>query len=345
MMTGAFVRDRNFSLPAEDIQRRLIKAVPDGHAHLVNATELARSLLGDTIGANLFMLGAAWQIGLIPLSETSIVEAVRLNGVAVEFNLSAFRLGRAWAIDTSKDAHAAGEESEPAPESLQLIVQDRVSRLIAYQDQVYADRYRTFVESIAQVDIAHDSPLARAVARNLFKLMAYKDEYEVARLLTNGTFDADIAARFDGEIRVTYHLAPPFLPGIDTATGRPRKHAFRGWIKPLMRGLAKLKGLRGSWADPFSYTHERKVERQLIEDYRNTLKEAVSQLDDSNYETVLALAELPDQIRGFGPVKAQAIKEYEKARQRLITEAANSKSGNLQEVSRESVHISSGVDK
>lgn len=342
MMTGAFVRDRNFSLPAEDIHRRLIKAVPDGQAHLVNATELARGLLGDTIGANLFMLGAAWQIGLIPLSEGAIAEAVRLNGVAVEFNLSAFRWGRAWAIDSARVADAAGKAPEPAPESLQMIVQDRVSRLIAYQDKVYAERYRTFVESIAQADSAHDSALARAVARNLFKLMAYKDEYEVARLITNGTFDADIAARFKGKIKVTYHLAPPFLPGIDTATGRPRKYAFTAWIKPLMRGLAKLKGLRGSWADPFSYTHERKVERQLIEDYRDTLKEAVSQLNDYNYETVLALAELPDQIRGFGSVKAQAIKEYEKARQRLMTETANPKLGNLQEVSRESEHIYCG---
>lgn len=325
MMTGAFVRDRNFSLPGEDIQRRLIKAVPDGQGHLVNATELARGLLGDTIGANLFMLGAAWQLGLIPLSEASIAEAVRLNGLAIEFNLSAFRWGRAWAVDPTHVDQAAGGASEPEPQSLQMIVEDRVSRLIAYQDQGYADSYRTFVERIAQADTARDAPLTSSVARNLYKLMAYKDEYEVARLITNGAFDGDIAARFDGDIKVTYHLAPPFLPGIDTATGRPRKRAFGAWIRPLMGGLAKLKWLRGSWVDPFGYTHERRVERQLIKDYRDTLYEAVSQLSDDTYGTVRALAELPDQIRGFGPVKAEAIEEYEKARQRLITELANPK--------------------
>ncbi len=318
MMTGAFVRNRDFTLPGQQMQARMQNAVPAGQAHLVDATELALKLMGDTIAANLFLLGAAWQMGLIPLSEAAIYEAIRLNGVAVDFNLSAFRWGRNWAWDPDSVSAIAKPSTTPQPQSLADLIRDRSERLTAYQDTRYGQSYRGFAEKIAALDLAPDQKIARAVAKNLYKLMACKDEYEVARLLTAKAFDAAISSQFEGDIRVTYHLAPPLLTGIDPATGRPQKRPFGPWATPLMRILARFKFLRGSWADPFARTTERRTERRLIAEYRAGMESAIAGLNPETYDTILALAELPDTIRGFGPVKHAAVAKADEERERLL---------------------------
>ena len=310
MMTGAFVRNRDFRLPGKDMQDRLEAAVPEGHAHLTDATDLARHLLGDTIGANLFLLGAAWQKGLIPLSEGAISQAIRLNGVAIEFNLSAFAWGRAWATDPDK-IEALVAMPVPAPEPLEALIADRSKRLMTYQNAGYASEFTAFIDEIAALDSIPDRRITRAVAGNLYKLMAYKDEYEVARLLSNDTFDATLRAQFEGDFRITHHLAPPMLPGRDPATGRPKKRAFGPWIKPALRLLAWLKWLRGSWADPFGYTTERRMERQMITRYRECMQMVMGQLTGANYDVAVELAKLPSEIKGFGPVKEAALNSYD----------------------------------
>jgi len=306
MMTGAFVRDRDFRLPGQDMRDRLVKAVPKDHAHLIDATDLALHLLGDTIGANLFLLGAAWQKGLIPLSEDAIGQAIRLNGVAINFNLSAFAWGRAWAVDPDR-VEALVTKPDTAPDTLEALIADRSRRLTEYQDTGYASEYATFIDKVAPRDPDPEQRVTRSVARNLYKLMAYKDEYEIARLLTDDRFDAAIHAQFEGDYRITHHLAPPMLPGTDPATGRPKKRAFGPWIRPALRLLARLKWLRGTWTDPFGYTAERRKERQLITDYRDSVEAALGHLTNQNYEIVLALTDLPSEIKGFGPVKEAAI--------------------------------------
>ena len=310
MMTGAFVRNRDFRLPGKDMRERLEAAVPEGHALLTDATDLARHLLGDTIGANLFLLGVAWQKGLIPLGRAAIAEAIHLNGVAIDLNLSAFAWGRAWAVDPDR-IETRSTRPNAAPDTIDVLIEDRSARLTAYQNAAYAAEYATFIQKVAAQDPDPDRRLTRATARNLYKLMAYKDEFEVARLLTNDSFEAAIHSQFEGDYRITHHLAPPMLPGTDPATGRPKKRAFGPWIRPALRGLAKLKWLRGTWADPFGYTAERRMERALIDDYRDGIKAILSDLTTESYEDALQLADLPNEIRGFGPVKHASATAYQ----------------------------------
>lgn len=327
MMTGAFVRDRTFTLPSEDLRTRLENAVSEGQCHLVDASSLALSLLGDTIAANLFLLGAAWQKGLIPLSEGAIAEAIRLNGVAIDFNLAAFRWGRAWAVHPSKVDTLARPNPTNQETTLAEIVKDRCARLTDYQNASYAASYRDFVEKFAQSDPSQAQEVAQAVARNLYKLMAYKDEYEVARLITDGRFDAQISETFSGKPRLKFHLAPPMLGGIDAATGRPRKRAFGSWIRPALRVLARFKFLRGTGADLFGYTAERRMERQLIELYRSMIENLMENWHEVDGATALDLANWPDMIRGFGPVKHSAIETALAERDALLKRLHSSPQG------------------
>lgn len=306
MMTGDFVRDRNFSLPAEQMHERLHHAVPAEHCLMVNATEIARQLLGDTIGANLFLLGVAWQRGLIPLSEEAIIKAIQLNHVAVEFNMAAFGWGRAYAVNPAL-LDTKNDERKDA-DTLEHIIRDRASRLIGYQDKAYAKDYEEFMRLVRVADIDPLKPLSKVVARQLYKLMAVKDEYEVARLLTSSDFMQSVSDQFEGKYRVVHHLAPPFLSRVDAATGRPRKRRFGGWIRPVLKLLTYGKHLRGSWADVFGYTAERRMEHALMTEYQAMIRMVIAGLTENNYSIAVDLAELPDQIRGFGPVKEDAVK-------------------------------------
>lgn len=319
MMTGAFVKDRNFHFPGQDMQDRLSAAVPGTQSHLVNATRYAEALLGDTIGANLFMLGAAWQLGLVPLGEEALKSAIRLNGVAIDLNLAAFAWGRAWAIDPSKLSSSAPQRLQPK-KSLSDIRADRVERLETYQNASYAQSYAAFVDKVAAHDPDPSQALAKAVARNLFKLMAFKDEYEVARMLSGTGFHEQIQKQFEGDIRIIHHLAPPMLPGVDPATGRPKKRQFGPWVQPLMRVLARLKRLRGTWADPFGYTEERRMERALITRYRSMIEDVLKEVSPQSYDLCVEIAETPDDIRGYGPVKHKACKDVADRQRNLMAQ-------------------------
>ena len=314
-MTADFTHAPDFSLPATALRRALEDRAGAPACSFIDAQKYAGALLGDKAMANILLVGYAYQKGLMPLSAEAILEAIRLNGVAVEANVQAFRWGRLLAVDEAPIAALAEKLVKPvAGEMLSRDLDDAISRrerfLTDYQDAAYAQRYRARVEAIraleAKVAPGKDA-LSWAVAKYLFKLMAYKDEYEVARLYTGGSFREQLARTFEGDYRLEFHLAPPLLSKPDPATGRPRKMRFGPWMMTLFGLLAKAKRLRGTRLDPFGYAAERKMERRLIGDYEALLDEIALRLRPELHETAVALASLPEQIRGYGPVKTAAI--------------------------------------
>jgi indolepyruvate ferredoxin oxidoreductase len=302
------------------------RASPALHAYAsIDAHRLAERLVGDAIQANMLILGFAWQGGLVPVSLAAIEQAIGLNGVAVDQNRRAFAWGRLAAGDPGFVAGFAGDDHGPV-KTLDEIVARRVAFLTAYQDAAYAERYRRRIETVREVErrALGSEALAAAVAKNLFKLMAYKDEYEVARLYTEGSFAARLAREFEGEVKLTFHLAPPLLSRPRPGETEPRKQAFGRWMLPVFRSLAKLKRLRGTKLDPFGYTAERRAERQLIADYEAMLDDLLPQLGRADFDTILALARLPESIRGFGPVKERAIAAADLRKSELSTKLRES---------------------
>jgi indolepyruvate ferredoxin oxidoreductase len=313
ILPGDFTRNADFSLPTERIKSALNAAAGGQHVHFVDATALATALLGNTVGANIFLVGFAYQRGALPLSAPAIEAAIALNGEAVAMNQAAFRWGRRAALDLGA-VEAAAAPRAPLPtrglsQSFDEMLARRVAFLTEYQNAAYAARYRAWVERVQDAESAQASGkrgLAEAVARSLFKLMAYKDEYEVARLYTDGAFVAQVANEVEGQqLRFEFHLAPPLLARRDPTTGLPKKMAFGSWILPLFRGLAKLKFLRGTPFDPFGRTLERRTERALIGEYEAMLGAVISRLSVDNHAVAVALAAIPEKIRGFGHVKAR----------------------------------------
>jgi indolepyruvate ferredoxin oxidoreductase len=287
--------------------------------------------------ANIMLVGYAYQKGLMPLSAEAILEAIRLNGVAIEANTQAFRWGRLLAVGEAPIAALAAKLVQPvAGEALSLTLEEAIARreqfLTDYQDAAYAERYRARVEAVraleARVMPGRDA-LSWAVAKYLFKLMAYKDEYEVARLYTGGSFRQQLDRTFEGDYRLEFHLAPPVLSRPDPATGRPRKVSFGPWMMRLFGVLAKMKRLRGTRLDPFGYSGDRKMERRLLADYEALLDEIALSLRPDVHETAVALASLPEQIRGYGPVKAAAV-ERAKLREAELLEALRRAPGERQ---------------
>ena len=279
----------------------------------MDASRLATALLGNSIGANMFMLGYAYQLGALPLSAEAIERAIEMNGEAVPMNISAFRYGRRAAVDLKALEALIEPRPQEQNDSLRLsqsfaeTVDRRATFLTGYQNATYARRYRNLVEKVRTVE-AEKTPglcgLAEAVARYLFKLMAYKDEYEVARLYSETSFLDRVKSNFDGDrLRFEFHLAPPLLARHDSQTGEPKKMSFGPWMLKVFAALAKLKFLRGTAFDPFGYTVERKMERRLVADYEKLLGEIVEQLTPNNHRVAVALAMIPEKIRGFGPVK------------------------------------------
>jgi indolepyruvate ferredoxin oxidoreductase len=312
-LPGDFTRNADFSLPTERL-RRAMSAASGGNAHFVDATRLAVALFGSATAANIFLVGYAWQRGGLPLSADAIEQAIALNGEAVAMNQAAFRWGRRAAVDLAAVEALAKPQEKEAPrfsQSLDEMVARRVAFLTAYQNAAYAGRYRGLVDRAREAEAARapgKSGLAEAVARYLFKLMAYKDEYEVARLHAEHTL-AQVRNEVGGEnLRLEFHLAPPLLARRDPVTGLPRKMSFGPWMLTLFRGLAKLKGLRGTPFDPFGYTAERRTERQLIADYEGLLAEILPKLTADNHHLAVGLAAIPEKIRGFGHVKARHLK-------------------------------------
>jgi indolepyruvate ferredoxin oxidoreductase len=293
IITGAFTRDTEFRIPGKDLEVALQARLQDRLA-LFDATELARVLLGDSIFSNMMVFGAAWQMGLIPLSHAAISQAIALNGAAVERNTQAFETGRWAAVNPEAAARLITAEVVDKPKSLAEKIAYRADHLTRYQGKRLARRYRKMVEGISDAD------LREAVGKGYHKLLAYKDEFEVARL--HMETEAKARAEFDGDLRIIYHLAPPLLPGKDGA-GRPKKRAFGPWIGRLYPVLAGMKGLRGTPLNPFGYTAERRMERALIRQYEADMATWLPKAGQVDPDALLALAELPLSIRGFGPVK------------------------------------------
>ena len=311
-LPGEFTRNADFSLPTERLKRTIVADAGRENAHFIDATRLANALFGQSIGANMFLVGYAYQLGAVPLSAAAIERAIELNGQAVAMNQAAFHWGRRAAIDRAAvealaEPASTKRDAEHLSESFSEMVERRVQFLTAYQNPAYAGRYRALVDKTKTAEAARapgKCGLADAVGRYLFKLMAYKDEYEVARLYTDGSFERQVKTEFDGDhLRLQFHLAPPLLARRDKTTGLPRKMSFGPWVLPAFRLLAKMKFLRGTALDPFGYSLERRTERKLIDDYSAMLDEVLANLTPENHHLAVGLAAIPEKIRGFGHVK------------------------------------------
>ena len=291
VITGDFTRDTEFQIPSDRLELSLEARLKDGLT-LFDAARLAEKVMGDSIYSNMIVFGACWQLGLIPVGHDAIGKAIELNGAKVADNLRAFEVGRWAALNAEKLAEALDAGVVDMPQSLDERIATRLEHLTAYQSARLATRYRKLVDGI------EDARLKEAVADGYHKLLSYKDEYEVARLLQGTRAQAEEV--FEGDLKVSYHLAPPMLPGKD-AQGRPKKRRFGAWTDRLWPVLARMKRVRGTPLDPFGYTAERRMERRLIREYERDMKRllASGRVDDA----AVALAELPLSIRGFGPVK------------------------------------------
>jgi indolepyruvate ferredoxin oxidoreductase len=320
--TSDFVRNRDFDFRSAQVERAIRKASNPNACDFIAADTVATALLGDAIGSNILLMGYAWQKGLIPLKRESIEAAIDLNGVAIPFNKRAFALGRLLA--TRPDQVLAlveatrGPQPEPPATSLDEMIARREADLVLYQDAAYAARFRSLVD---QARTAGGDAFGEAVAKSLYKLMAYKDEYEVARLYSDGRFQAAYAAQFaGGKPRVL--LAPPLISRIDPATGRPKKISFGPWVFKAFGVLARLKGLRGTKLDIFGYSEERRHERADIAAYEADIARLCAELNPANIGLAIAIAKLPMDVRGFGPVKAKARAEMLKRRETLWAKLA-----------------------
>jgi indolepyruvate ferredoxin oxidoreductase len=324
-VTGDFTRNADWDFPAAKLQS-VIRDVVGKAVDFPDATRLATALMGDAIATNPFMLGFAFQRGLVPVSSAAILRAIELNGVAIEFNKRAFHWGRRAAIDPVAVERIAAPAKAAIPESLSEIVAHRRKHLTDYQDAAYADRYQALVDQVAAAERARmpgSDALARAVARNYAKLLAYKDEYEVARLYTDGGFRDRLAQQFEGDVGLKVHLAPPLWAKRDPATGHLKKQAYGAWVLRAFGLLAKFKGLRGTALDPFGRTAERRAERGLIAEYESQIAELLEQLSPANHAAAVALASLPEAIRGFGHVKDASIAKAAERRAELIAAFRN----------------------
>jgi indolepyruvate ferredoxin oxidoreductase len=323
---AGFIRDPDLDFAGAANRTLVAEATGETGALFVEATELATALFGDSIATNTFMLGLAYQRGLVPVSGAAIERAIELNGVAVTMNRRAFAWGRLAAVEPDRVAAEAARlapraaEAESLSRTLDEVVARRVAYLTDYQDAAYAERYAALVARVREAEAARvpgEQALATAVARGAFRLMAYKDEYEVARLHSDGRFLARLGEAFAGDWRVVFHMAPPLLARRDRRSGRLRKKSFGRWVIPLLKLLAGLRRLRGTPFDPFGHTAERRGERRLIGDYFAAVEALLAGLEPSNHALAVEIAALPERIRGFGHVKAQSVAQAKAEEARL----------------------------
>jgi indolepyruvate ferredoxin oxidoreductase len=323
--TGDFTQNADLGFPVDTLESRLVSSTKKGALSLLPASQLAVSILGDTLAANLIVTGYAWQKGLLPISREAIHNAIELNGIAVAWNQKAFEWGRALAHkptlveellarDTSAVKFVDVNRAQPLSALL-------AEELIAYQDQAYAQRFTQWLSKIDQhIDqtIGLNQELSDVIARSLFKLMAYKDEYEVARLHSSPKFLKTLAQQFDGDYRLVFNLAPPLLSRIDKATGRPQKVRFGSWMLHGFKLLATCKKLRNTRFDPFGYTAERRLERQLISDYQRLIEGLVNNLTPDKKDLFSQIAALPLSVRGYGHIKLASIDGYQEQLTNLL---------------------------
>ncbi|MGF7161062.1 indolepyruvate ferredoxin oxidoreductase [Rhodoligotrophos appendicifer] len=310
-MPAQFTRNPDFRLPGEDLEIAIAARTGRDLCHFVDATSIATELLGDSIASNMFTLGYAYQKGLIPLGADAIERAIDLNGAAVAMNTQAFLWGRRAAHNlpaVERITQAEDKMAPPPARGVDEIMGRRAQFLVAYQDAAYAERYKALVTKVRRAEarvMPGSEALSEAVARYFFKLMAYKDEYEVARLYTDGTFEHEVKKRFEGDFSIHFHMAPPLLAKRDPSTGHLKKQQLGPWMMHAFRLLAKFKRLRGTPLDIFGYSSERKMERGLIAQYEGLVQELLDGLTPELYGLAVEIASIPEHIRGYGHVKEQ----------------------------------------
>lgn len=321
--TAAFTRDPDVRFPKVAMKKAIAAEVGEEKTHFVNASELAVELMGDAIGGNLFLLGYAYQKGLIPVSADAINRSIELNGVAVDFNKQAFVWGRRSAHDSDSVKALLPQQKPPFQplKSLSDIVDYRKNYLIQYQDINYSKRYLDFIEwcqsNVSAID--HDDDLMKSIAKNYFKLLAIKDEYEVARLYSDGDFANRVKQQFEGGYQVRVHLAPPLFSKKNPSTGHLIKKDYGPWVMTAFAWLAKAKRLRGTPWDIFSYTQERKMEVALIGEFETLLQnDIIPHLNAENLPTAIELVSSIEKIRGFGHVKDAAVTQWRQKRSQLL---------------------------
>jgi indolepyruvate ferredoxin oxidoreductase len=320
---GTFAQNADWEYPVGDVKALITESAGgEGSVDFIDATKLATALMGDSIASNLFMLGYAWQRGRIPLSEAALLRAIEMNGVAIESNKKSFLWGRRAAVDLKRVEKTATPTQAivvQMPQSLENVIKKRVEFLTSYQDAAYAATYEELVSQVRSKESALGlgNKLSTNVAKSLFKLMSYKDEYEVARLYTDGRFVEQLKSQFEGDFSLKFNLAPPMFSKKD-AKGHLVKAEYGSWMWKAFAVLAKFKGLRGGALDIFGYTEERKMERALITEYRGLVSELLGGLTANNHAHAVALAALPEKIRGFGHVKEAAVETYKADKSRLL---------------------------
>jgi indolepyruvate ferredoxin oxidoreductase len=325
-----FILNRDFNFQARKVNHVLETALRKDSSFF-DFTKPAEILLGDSIATNMMMMGYAYQKGLLPLSAKAIEQAIEVNAVAVKMNTQAFQLGRLAAADPARLlGMMKGQDDTVAPKtldemSLDEIIAHRSALLTDYQNAALAERYRKLVKQMrdAALDRGFGDELPRAVAINYAKLLAYKDEYEVARLYTDGRFEKQLRDQFDGDFKINFNLAPPLLGGGNDALGRPVKRAFGAWMLPVFRVLAGLRGLRGTAFDIFGRSADRKLERELIAAYEADVASVLAALSPVTLETAVELLSLPDRIRGYGPVKEKAAADAKTRHAQLVADLVN----------------------
>ena len=354
--TADFTRNADWKFPLGSMEGAIAAAAGEDRVSFVDATRLANGLMGDSIAANMFMLGYAYQHGLIPVSARAIDRAIELNEVAIESNRQAFLWGRRAAVDLARvEAVAAPPKALPVArqrsETLDELIARRVDFLTDYQNEAWAQRYRALVERVRGVETGLGErpgadarrvvtgensalPLTEAVARYFFKLMSYKDEYEVARLYTRPEFTARLQEQFEGDIRLQFHLAPPLLAK-RKPDGQLIKRTFGPWVMPVFGVLARLRGLRGSALDVFGYTEERRSERALIAEYEATISGLLADLTAQRRDLAVSIASVPEHIRGFGHVKARHLAAAVAQRAQLLEQYRSPVASGERELKRE----------
>jgi indolepyruvate ferredoxin oxidoreductase len=330
VMPASFTREPDLAFPRGSMEQEIADAVGPGDAEFLDATRLATGLMGDSIATNLFMVGFAFQRGRLPVSEAAIVKAIELNGTAIEANTRSFQWGRLAAVDPHRVAQAAIAKEVPDSQRLSAtpdeVVARRVAFLTDYQDAAYAQRYARLVARVRERESAllpGETALADAVARAYFKLLAVKDEYEVARLYAQTDFGQRVAAQFEGDYTLRFHLAPPSVAKPEPATGIPRKREYGPWMMKAFGVLAKLRRLRGTAFDVFGRSEERQRERALIGDYETLIDEILAKLAPANVGAAVELARLPMDIRGYGHVKERHIEAAKRREAELLARFRN----------------------
>lgn len=309
MLTGDFVQHRDASLNADERIAAIENAVGQGRVTTIDANGLARRLMGDSIYANVMMVGSAWQQGLIPVSLDALLRAIELNGIKIEENKQAFTWGRIATNNPGAVADLLGESNNGIDESLDAMIERRREFLVGYQDDALADRYTAFMSRVREAEkaVTDDDALSRGVAQAYFRLLSYKDEYEVARLHTRPEFLQSLRDEYGDKAKLRFHLAPPLLSRKKDARGRPLKKEFGAWMLPVFKVLASMRGLRGTAFDIFGYTAERRMERELIREFEALVEDSLPGLSaESRDELILQTGRYLD-VRGFGPVKETAV--------------------------------------